>query len=67
MNACAGDSNLLHFLDGELNAGADAQIVAEIEDSLTCQARLERLTGGSLRLASGERGSVRAPLWEGQL
>ena len=54
MNACPDDSDLLHFLDGELNAGADARIVAHIEDCSTCQARLERLTGGSPAPGEGE-------------
>ena len=47
MNACLDDSDLLHFLDGELNAKADARIVAHIEGCVTCQERLERLTRGS--------------------
>jgi len=35
---------LLRFVDGELDAGDDAPIVAHIEDCLTCQERLEQLT-----------------------
>ena len=54
MSACPVDSDLLRFLDGELAADADARIVAHIEDCVACQASLERLTGGTGALGSGE-------------
>jgi eukaryotic-like serine/threonine-protein kinase len=47
MIACQSDAELLRFLEGELNADADARIVAHIEDCIGCQERLERLTGAS--------------------
>jgi len=40
MNACPTETHLLRFVDGELDAGDDAPIVAHIEDCLTCQERL---------------------------
>jgi len=52
MNACPNDSVLLQFLDGELNADDDAQVLAHVEDCVGCQEHLERLTEG--RPAAGE-------------
>ncbi len=46
MNACPNDGVLLQFLDGDLNAEDDAQILAHLEDCARCQEHLERLTGG---------------------
>ncbi len=54
MNECLDDDELLRFLDGELNADADARIVAHIEDCVICQASLERLTRGSRALEVGQ-------------
>jgi hypothetical protein len=54
MNACANDNDLLQFLDGELNAAANAHLVTHLEGCLACQARLERLTRGSPLLAEGQ-------------
>ncbi len=54
MNACRGDDELLQFLDGELNAEADARIAAHIEDCVICQATLERLTRGSPARVPGQ-------------
>lgn len=52
MNACPNDGFLLQFLDGELNAGDDARVLAHVEDCVPCQDRLERLTAG--RPATGD-------------
>ena len=54
MNACLDDDELLRFLDGELNAEADARIAAHIEGCVICQASLERLTRGSPALGAGQ-------------
>ena len=55
MNACPDDSDLLHFLDGRLwKPEADARIIAHIEECVSCQERLERLTRGSPTLGGGE-------------
>ncbi len=54
MTACPGDGDLLLFLDGELNAEDDARIVAHVEDCVSCQERLERLTEGPPALEGGK-------------
>jgi hypothetical protein len=46
MHACLGDQEFLRFLDGELDAEADARVVGHVEDCADCQAHLERLTRG---------------------
>jgi eukaryotic-like serine/threonine-protein kinase len=46
MNACPNGNVLLQFLDGELNADDDAQVLAHVEDCVDCQGHLERLTEG---------------------
>src|SRR5262245_5293002 len=47
MNACPGEDDLLRFLEGELDATDDAQIVVHVEGCAGCQGRLERLTRGT--------------------
>ena len=56
MNACPSDGVLLQFLDGELKADDDAQVLMHIEDCAGCQQHLERLTAG--RPISCERPSI---------
>ena len=56
MNACPNDGVLLQFLDGELNAGDDARVLAHVEDCVPCQEHLERLTAG--RRVPGESPSA---------
>src|SRR5262245_39541981 len=58
MNACPGEDALLRFLEGEIDANADARIVAHVEDCGECQDRLERPRRG--RLAPGEVSTVDA-------
>jgi eukaryotic-like serine/threonine-protein kinase len=56
MNACPNDGVLLQFLDGELNAGDDARVLAHVEDCVSCQEQLERMTAG--RPAPGDEPPV---------
>src|SRR4051794_23682318 len=46
MNACPSDNEFLRFLDGQLDAEADARVVAHVQDCADCQEGLERLTRG---------------------
>jgi len=53
MNACPSEDQLRRFLDGELLAEDDAQIVAHVEDCAQCHALLEQLTPVSPALRGG--------------
>ena len=59
MNACPSDSVLLQFLDGELNAEADARVLALSRTASVCQELLERLTDRPPRRWRGIRRSRR--------
>ncbi len=53
MNACPSENQLLRFVDGALNGGDDAPIVAHIEDCAACQEWLEQLTASPPGPAQG--------------
>jgi hypothetical protein len=47
MSDCPSDSELLRWLDGEVEATVDGRLVAHIEGCAACQERLECLTAGA--------------------